>query len=620
MARLPQSYPFSFLTAFLIGLLGFAACSLPKTQLVDSGHAILQVKPHSAPLFHTVMQNGIEFKQSRSPQGQFGGTFYEASIGRNPKTFNPIVSTDATSSQIAGLMFVGLADTDAYTGETVPHLAKTIEIKPDNRTYLVTLRKGLQWSDGQPLTADDVVYTWNELIKKGLGNASFRDVISVNNQLPEVIKVDDLTIRFVTPRPFAPFKGNLSTPILPKHIVEPIIRNNPKAFDSLWGVTAPPKSFVVNGPFILDDYLSGQRVTLKRNPLYFMVDPAGHRLPYLDRYVITFVQDFNAELLQFEQGYIDSLPVPGSEVFYVKHLSSPDFRLYDLGPSSGTLFLMFNLNNRRNKETGQPYVDPIKARWFQNLQFRQAVDWAIRRDQIVQNILMGVGAPLYTAESLSSVYLNKTLAKGHPADVAKARAFLQAGGFHWNPAGQLLDDQNHPVVFELTTNTGNLERESVGVNLKEDLEQLGMKVNFKPIDFNVLVGKMDSSDWEAMIIGLTGSPIEPHSGKNVWQSTGSMHIFNQRNPKTDLPGSDHPYPWETQLDQLFDAGASTLDPVERHHIYDHYQQVVYDALPFIYLYSPKSIVAIRTRIQNVDPTPLGIFHNIESIWVKNKSQ
>jgi peptide/nickel transport system substrate-binding protein len=559
--------------------------------------------------------DGVEFKQSRFPVGQFGGSFYDASIGRGPKTFNVLASTDATSSMIGGMMFTGLTETDAYTGETVPHLAKSVEIAPDNTTYTVTLRKGLTWSDGHPLTADDVVFTWNDIILKGLGNKSNLDVVSINGVPPVVRKIDDLTIEFKTPQPFAPFKGNLGSSILPKHVVEPVIRKDPKAFDSFWGVSSSPKSFVVNGPFMMEEYISGQRVVLKRNPNYFMVDAQGRRLPYLDRYVIDFVQDQNAQLLQFEQGHIDSLSVPGNQVFYVKHLQTPEFKMYDLGPASGTTFLVFNLNPRKNKD-GKPYVSPIKSAWFRDLNFRKAIDYAVRRDQIVQNILMGVGAPLFTAESLSSVFLNKAIAQGHPSDLEKAREYLRASGFTWDSQGQLHDRHGNRVEFELSTNTGNLERESVGVAIKEDLQKLGIKVNFKPIDFNVLVGRMDTAQWEAIILGLTGSPIEPHGGKNVWESQAALHLFNQRKPGEDMPGTDIIEPWERQIDALFNQGATTLELEKRREIYNQFQQIAYDNVPFIYLYSPNAIVAIRDRIQNLDPTPLGTFHNIESIWVK----
>lgn len=604
-----------------VGLLGFITMALfacaPPPPLMDEGKVpIVRVQAKQFVPYKDVTIEGVDYRQSQFSVGKFGGTFYDSSSGGGPKTFNPLAASDALSSSIAGLMFMGLAETDPYTGETVPSLAKTITVKPDNKTYVVTLRKGLQWSDGHALTADDVAFTWNRIILEGLGNPSSRDVLAINGQLPTVTQTGPLTIVFKTPTPFAPFKGNLGFPILPKHIVAPVIQNNPKAFDSFWGVSADPKSFVVNGPFILKQYISGQRVVLTRNPHFYQIDTQGRHLPYLNQYVMEFMQDQNAEVLQFEQGRIDSLGVPGSRVFYMKHLTTPPFILYDRGPTTSTSFLVLNQNPRKNKRTGQAYVNPIQSAWFRDIHFRRAIDWAIHRQELVENSLAGVGAPLYTAESLSSIFLNSHLAKGHPRDMNRARALLKQSGFYWNKAGQLFDKNHHSVEFELITNTGKLERESVGVAIKADLAELGMKVNFKAIDFNILVGKMDSCDWQAVILGLTGSPIEPNGGKNVWDSHAALHLFNQRKPGQDIASTDFIDPYERELDALFNQGAVTLDKNKRKQIYWRYQQVAYDNLPFIYLYSPIQISAVRTRLKNVDPTPLELFHNLPSLWVE----
>lgn len=602
------------LLAFIGILFG---CAPPSPKVDDSGIQIQKIsqtiiqKP-----FETLLVNGLEAKVSRDPLGQFGGTFFTASPGRGPKTFSPLASKDATSSSIGGLMFVGLLETDAYSGQMAPHLAKSVEILPDKITYLVTLRKGLTWSDGHPLTADDVVFTWNELIKPGLGNPSNRDVILVDGKLPSVEKVDDLTIKFKTPTPFAPFMENLSTSIYPKHVVAPIIHKNPKQFDSLWGVSADPKTFVTNGPFMLEEYQSGQRVTLKRNPRYFMVNTEGQRLPYLDRYVIDFVQDENAQFLLFQQNRIDELGVPGSQVFDMRHLQNVSFKMFDLGPASGSQFLVFNLNPRKNKETNQYYVRPEASRWFRDVNFRKAIDYAIDRDAMVMNILRGVGKPLFTAESLASTYLNKSIAMGHPRDLEASRALLKASGFTWDKAQRLIDKQGHLVEFELATNSGNLGREATGVQVKNDLAEIGIKVDFRPIDFNVLVGRMDTASWEAIIMGLTGSNTEPHGGKNVWTSTGGLHLMNQRIEATDSSRSLIRDPWEVELDTLFNTGAKTIGYEKRRPIYEAYQKVISDNALMLYLYCPNSILAIRTRVQNFSPTPFGAFHNIESIWVK----
>ena len=167
------------------------------------------------------------------------------------------------------------------------------------------------------------------------------------------------------------------------------------------------------------------------------------------------------------------------------------------------------------------------------------------------------------------------------------------------------------------TNAGNIERESIGVMIKEDLAQLGMKVNFKPIEFNVLVGKLTGSlDWDAVIMGLTGSALEPNNGANVWYSYGSLHMFNIRQGD-DAKNKTNLLPWEKRIDELFAKGATTIDLDERKKIYNEYQEIVYENNPFIYLYTPLNVNAVRTKFKNLDPTALGgVLHNIEELYIE----
>jgi peptide/nickel transport system substrate-binding protein len=583
-----------------------------------SGQSIIGVERKTRPPFRTMEMNGEELLEARGEVGRFGGTFNTSQIGDGPKTFNPWVSTDATSSLLGGMLFSGLVATDAYSGEAAPYLAKTVNLAADRMTYTVTLRKGLKWSDGQPLTAKDVVFTWNEIIKPGFGNASQRDVVLVDGKFPEVKQLDDLTVQFKTAKPFAPFMRNLSAAIAPEHILKPVVAKGNEAFSAYWGVNTAekhPEQFVSCGMWLLKGYDPRLQVSFKRNPKFFMVDKKGQRLPYLDEYRMSFVGDMNNQELQFEQGKTDTYSVPGNFVSRLRTLKRPPFHLYNLGPTAGTTFLAINENTRKNPQ-GKPFIDPIKAAWFNDVNFRQAINHTINRSDIVANILKGVGAPLYTAESLSSIFLNKNLAEGFQADPTYARDLLKKSGFTWDKSGQLLDAKGHPVEFTLLTNSGNTEREAIGVNIKQDLAALGMKVNFKPIDFNVLIGSLHDGTWETMIMGLTGDNLEPHSGVNVWKSDGSLHLFNQRQiqpgKSTDL--SDR-LPWEKEIDASFEQGAQTFDLAQRHKIYDHFQEVIMDKAPLVYLYSPLGIVAVRERVRNFDPTPLEAFHNMEEIWI-----
>lgn len=614
--------------AISLVLVSMAGCAPPPKggstasygkNIGGSGKEIISVHPVPRGPFKTVMVDGAELMQARGPVGQFGGTFYDNQIGDGPKTFNPWASTDATSTELGSMMFAGLVTTDVYSGDVIPYLAKEFKISDDKLTYTVTLRKGLQWSDGKPLTSKDVVFTWNEIIKAGLGNASQRDVVLVDGKFPEVKALDDLTIQFKTAKPFAPFLRFLSESIAPEHIFKPAVAKGDAAFSAFMGVADAakgPQKFVSGGIWLLESYDPRQKAVFKRNPNFFMVDSKGQRLPYMDKYSISFVSDMNNQGLQFEQGKADTYGVPGNLLSHVRQLKKPDFKLYNLGPSTGTVFVTLNLNNRKN-EQGKPIVDPIKSAWFRDVNFRQAVNHTINRQDIVANILKGVGAPLFTSESLSSIFLNQKLAKGFSPDVEYAKSLLKKSGFTWDAQGLLHDKQGHLVEFNLFTNSGNTEREAVGVNIKQDLAQLGMKVNFKPIDFNVLIGNLKDGSWEAVVMGLTGGPLEPHGGANVWKSDGSIHMFNQRKVVAGKPTDiSDALPWEKQLDALVEKGAQTFDEKERHKVYDELQQVVYDQAPFIYLYSPLMITAVRERIQNYDPTPLGSLHNVEEIWIK----
>jgi peptide/nickel transport system substrate-binding protein len=572
--------------------------------------------------YKTIEINNIEYMQARGDAGKYGGTLRASTIGQGPKTFNPWVSNDATSSEMSSLMFDSLLMTDAFTGEVVPQMAVEFSVSDDNTEYTLRLRKGLIWSDGRPITSEDVRFTWEEIIAKGFGNPSSRDNLLVEGRFPEIEVIDRYTVKFKTSKPFAPFLRMMGgIQVAPKHILEPVVKKGETAFSSFWGADSDPKSFVVSGKFILDQYHPGQRVEFVRNPYFYMIDKDGNHLPYLDRYVIFIVGSIDTDILKFNAGEIDITNIPGNDVVTMKERESKagsDFTIYNLGPNTSTTFLVFNLNNRINKKTGEYYVDPVKQKWFQDLNFRKAIDWAIDRKNIVNNVVQGVGAPLFTAESLSSIYLNEKLAQGHPRDLDKAKQYLKKSGFKIKN-GKLYDRDNKRVEFNLLTNAGNTEREAIGVIIKEDLEKLGVKVNFKPIEFNALVGKVSNSlDWEAVIIGLTGSQLEPHSGRNVWNSDGALHMFNQRKKENDLESSDTLLPFEKELDRLFEEGASHLDFEKRKEIYNEYQRVIYDNLPMIYLYSPLRIVAVRNRLGNIKPTILGgVQYNIEEIYIKD---
>ena len=375
-----------------------------------------------------------------------------------------------------------------------------------------------------------------------------------------------------------------------------------------------PKDFVTSGAFRLKEYVPAQRVVFERNPDYYVINKDDKKLPYLDKLVYLIVGDINNQVLKFEGGELDEISLQGANVARFKEMEKHgDFTVYNIGPDTGTMYIAMNMNNRKN-DKGKYYVDPKKQLWFQDKNFRKAVDYAIDRKNMVFNIANGLAEPLYTPETLNSIFLNKEL-KGYDKDIEKAKELLKKSGFYRDKAGHLRDKFGNHVKFDLYTNAGNTEREAIGVMVKQDLEDLGMKINFKPIEFNSLVNKlMATLDWDMVIMGFTGSPLEPNGGKNVWLSDGTLHIFNQRLEK-DL--NSRRYPFETRLDYLYTQGALATKFEDRKKFYDEYQAIVYDEKPMIYIYSPIRIVALRNKFKNIYPTSLGgVTHNIEEIFIE----
>ena len=170
------------------------------------------------------------------------------------------------------------------------------------------------------------------------------------------------------------------------------------------------------------------------------------------------------------------------------------------------------------------------------------------------------------------------------------------------------------MQFTLLTNSGNTERIQIAAIIRKDLESLGMKVNFLALEFNNLVAKMTSTyDWDAIIMGLTGG-IEPHFGRNVWHSSGQLHMWH---PRGKTPATA----WEKRVDALFDLGVQELDQDKRKVFYDEWQYIVSEQLPFIYTVLPASIFAVRNKFGNLHPTPYGgAFHNLEEIYIINDNE
>ena len=558
--------------------------------------------------------NRVDYLQSQLPIGKFGGSFASSILGE-PKTFNPYNANDATSAELSEIMYDGLTQTNPTDGSVMVKLAKKIDILKDNKTYIIHLRKGLKWSDGKPITADDVYFTYNTIIFGGFGDGATKDVMTIDGKLPTIEKLDDYTVKFTTPKPFAPFLRNLSASIVPKHIFKYATDKGKEYFLTYQSIDTKPKDLVTSGAFKLKEYVPSQRVIFEKNPNYYIINKNNEKLPYIDKWISIIAGDTNNQTLKFESGATDVLAVNGPLVNRYRELKKHgDFELYNLGASTNTTFVVFNLNNRKNKE-GKYYINPIKQAWFQDKNFRTALSYAIDREDLILNIFSGLASPLYSAEPINSLFINEKVAKGYPKNIDEAKKLLKKSGFYVKN-NTLYDKKGNKVEFELLTNAGNTQREATGVSIKQDFEKLGIKVNFKAIEFNSLVNKIvNTADFDCIIIALTSNINEPNSGYNVWNPYGSLHLFNKRTPN-DLIASDKILPFEQELLDIFKKGALELNFQKRKEIYNKYQEIIADENPMIYLYAPLNIYAIRKKVKNVYPTKIGgLFHSMSEIYI-----
>lgn len=595
--------------------------STSADSLTGTGSALPLVNWPAAAPYKVVEKDGVMMKQGRFPNGKFGGTLVRYCI--EPKVLNPWTATDAVSQELGCLMFSGLASLDAFSGEIIPDLAEKIDLDKDGVTYTVKLRKGLTWSDGKPLGASDVAFTWNTIVNGGYGNSSMRDVSTIGGKSPQVTIIDQLTVKFVTAAPFGPFKRLLAEPIAPEHIVKPIINapDGRRAFDRLWTANSDPKSFVVNGPFKLKRYLQSQRIEFVPNPSYAGVNAEGKRLPYLGQLTFLIVADSNTILLKFKAQETDlALIRPKAVVEMMAARSKENFQLYNLGASTTSLFIAFNMNRRVNAKTKKPYVPTYKSEWFNDLNFRQAVNHALNREQMVANCFNGIGLPLTAAESSVSPFCNRNL-KPIKADLTYSLSLLEQSGFKKREDGKLYDKNGKRVEFTMVTAAGSSFNEIAGNMIATDLATLGIKVNLQFLDFSILVDKIGNSlEWDTCLYALKpGDSLEPNESSNIYKSDGRMHLFDQRLPdKNGKVVTSDARPWEKRLDELFLKGATTVDKTQRQAIYNEYQQIIYQQAPFVFLVTYLEIYGARNTVKNYFPTPLtqstSGLHNIEEIF------
>jgi peptide/nickel transport system substrate-binding protein len=550
------------------------------------------------------------------PPGVPGGKLIISEPGE-PKTFNCITANESSSNDILRFMFWNLLNFDTPSQTVKPGLAEFWTNSPDGKTWTFRLRKNLRWSDGEPLTADDVVFTWNDVIYNPKIVNVMRDGFVIDGKPFKVTKVDDLTIRVETPSVYAPFLEafGAGVPIIPKHILESTVTND--TFLSSYGVNTRPEELVGSGPYRLKEYKTGQYTILERNPYFLEVDKNGGRLPYFDDIIFTVVPNMEALALRFLSGEsdVDDFIYPSDYDRFKAEADKGKFTLLEPGVGLEMSFFWFNQNTNMNPKTGQPCVDPKKLKWFRNTKFRQAVSYAIDRDAIIKAVYSGRAVPAYGPETSADPMWRNTNIMTYPYNPDKALALLKGIGIEKRNGDDFLTDENgNKIQFVFNTNVETEARKKMAVLIQNDLKKLGMDVVFQPIEFNSLISKIDDTyDYDCILMGLMpGTASDPANSMNVFKSEGFTHEWfpRQKTPSTD---------WEARIDYLMDAQLTTLGYNERKKDYDEVQAILAEQQPMIFTVTPEYFAAIHSDIGNVRATPLTFYRatwNAEELYLK----
>ncbi|MUL35596.1 ABC transporter substrate-binding protein [Gloeocapsopsis dulcis] len=532
-------------------------------------------------------------------------------ITADPKTFNLVLSKE--SPNVFGPIYEGMLTENGVTGELSPGLAERWE--EDGQRIIFTLREGLKWSDGQPLTTDDVLFTFNELYFSTEIPTSYRDILQIGESkaLPQLRKIDDRRIEVTSPEPFAPLLRTVGgVSILPKHALQQAAntkdRNGNLIFLSTWGTDTDPAKIVSNGPYKLESYVPSERVTFRRNPYHWRQDAQGNPQPYIERMIWQIVESPDTSLIQFRSKGLDVLEVAARNFSLLKREETRGaFNIYNGGPDTGSIYIAFNQN--KGRRDGKPLIDPVKSRWFNTVEFRQAISHAINRPAMLNIALRGIGELQHSTIWVKSpFYLSPEQGlKVYDYNLDKARELLQKAGFKYNNQGQLLDADGNRVRFTLLGSAGSRTGEIVGSQMKLDLSKIGIQMDFQLIDFSVLGNKIfNTFDWEAIFGATSGGGLDPNGSANFWSPDGEFHPWNQKPTagQTPLEGREVPA-WEAEIGRLYIEGAQELDEEKRKEYYFEAQRIAAEHLPLIHLFTPTSLTAVRDRIQGVQYSAYG---------------
>ncbi|WP_027481983.1 ABC transporter substrate-binding protein [Deinococcus pimensis] len=517
------------------------------------------------------------------------------------KTFNPFTTTisgdgpqvlGAGGSGAVGYSTVGLFTQDPTTDDLIPYMAEGMpEVSNGGKRFVVTIRQGMQFSDGQEITADDWVTTARIHADDEVGSNS-RDTFFVGDKPVKVTKLGKYRLQFDFPQSTATAYVRMSYTPWPDHVFGKVYASGgAAAIRKLWGLNTDGDALVTPGMWVLDSIRPGERAVFRKNRFFgeWNRDSAGGALPYLDRYSVTTVANTAAQVATFVAGQIDVSGLSNvDQLSQVKRaIDAGQLRatlLPNVSPSASTLYMTFNWNKSS---------DPFKQSLFRNAKFRHAMNSLIDRDAIIKLVYGGLGTPVYAGvPALFGKFVPADLPKDEYDEAAAAKLLASIGFRKKDKDGWLVDAKGRRLEFNLQTNAGNSQREQIARLFADAAKKVGVKVNTQFIDFNVLTGytgaKGDNRPFDAVISGFSGGDNIWPFGNNIIYCDGSLHNWN-RSGKCLVSQ-------ENLMVKLFDQGDAELNTAKRRAIGAQLLKVTAELSPHLYFPTPNYHVTFNSRV------------------------
>jgi peptide/nickel transport system substrate-binding protein len=521
----------------------------------------------------------------------------------DPESLNPITSNDAAASRVLSWIFPSLLTLDNETLEQRPLVARELpEISADKLTYTFRLREGVTFSDGNPLTAEDVVFTVKTIKHPRVNAPHARNYYE---SVRDVVAVDPLTVRFDLAQKY--FRNELvlgSISPIPRHYYDPqglldaVSVADLGDWDSLdeerrerAGLFA--KAFneefhrrpLGSGAFVLvdpeADYTTGERIVLRRRAGYWGPDDPRLGDAWVGRVVFRIINDREAALVALKNGDLDVMGLTPLQ----HRLNESNRRFHE------------RVDTKVHVSPGYTYLGwNQQRRIFQDVRVRRALSHFVDKQNLVDKILHGFGVPVESPIFIERPEYNRDL-EPWSYDPERGRSLLAEAGWRDSDGDGVLDKeidgQRTQLAFEVISNTGNDIRRDVGLAVIDELKRAGMDASFRAVDWSILLEKVKKFEYDAVILGWAMSVMVPDSYQ-LWHS--SQAVEN---------GSNHVFFRNAEVDRILEDYRVEFDAARRKVLYDRFQEIVYAEQPYTFLFMGQAITSWDRRYHGVTWYPSG---------------